>query len=95
MRLSVADSARLIMERELEIMADSEKLAQTMQNIQLNAWQYTPRGGRVRVALERAPRLIKTIVSNTGDPIPEEDLSLIFERFYRIDRARESETAPG
>jgi len=122
MRLSVADSARLTMEREkldlrdllthglnlfqaqfadkaivvetrfatdqLEIVADSEKLAQVVQNILHNAWQYTPEGGRVSIAAERAPGMIKAIFSNTGDPIPAEDLVLIFERFYRVDKSR-------
>ena len=122
MRLSVADAARLTMERErlnlgdllkhslnlfeaqfadkaitvetrfaaseLEIIADSEKLAQVIQNILHNAWQYTFQGGRVDISVERFPGVIKAIFSNTGDPIPKPDLALIFERFYRVDKSR-------
>lgn len=122
MRLTVADSARLSMEREridfgdlltrslnpfekqfatkairvkvnlpaerVEITADAEKLAQILQNILHNAWQYTPEGGSVDITVERQADLIKTTVVNTGKEIPQADLALIFERFYRVDKSR-------
>lgn len=122
MRLSVADSARLTMEREkvdlrsliahglnlfdaqfagkaikvetkfftedLTVIADSEKLSQVMQNILYNAWQYTPDGGRVNISVEREGGFIKAIFANTGDEIPQADLALIFERFYRVEKSR-------
>ena len=68
--------------------ADSEKLAQVVQNLLDNAWRYTPRGGQVRVSVEYPPKSAKVIVANTGEAISAEDLSLIFERFYRIDKSR-------
>jgi len=71
--------------------ADSEKLVQVVQNLLENAWRYTPRNGQVRVATEPAPKSVKVTVANTGEPISGEDLSLIFERFYRIDKSRSRE----
>lgn len=122
MRLSVADSARLTLDRETIdlreflphalklfeaqfaekristqtriasgaelVFADTEKLAQIMQNLLHNAWQYTAREGRVRITIDRAGDAVKFVVANTGEPIAQEDLSLIFERFYRVDRSR-------
>lgn len=74
-----------------EIMADHEKLAQVIQNLLDNAWQYTPHGGHVRITLERLPGLVKAIFANTGDPISAEDLPSIFERFYQVDKSRSRE----
>jgi len=124
LRLSVADAARLTLQRtpldlsellthaltlfsrqfadkaitvetqfpgELEMMADAEKLAQVIQNLLENAWQYTPQGGHVRITVERLPGSVKAIFANTGDPIPEEHLPSIFERFYRVDKLRPRE----
>ena len=74
-----------------KIAADPEKLAQVVQNILDNAWRYTPRGGHVRITIERTPGALKTTCANTGDPISEPDLSLIYERFYRIEKSRSRE----
>lgn len=71
-----------------KISADSEKLAQVLQNLLDNAWRYTPNGGRVRISIDTLPHSVKAEVANTGEPIAETDLPLIFERFYRIDKAR-------
>jgi len=73
------------------IRGDPERLMQVMQNLLDNAWRYTPRDGQIRVLVEHPPESLKVIVGNTGDPISGEDLSLIFERFYRIDKSRSRE----
>ncbi len=57
-------------------------------NLIENAIKHTPRGESVRIVLERAEGQIRLIVSDTGLGIPKEDLAYIFERFYRVDRAR-------
>ena len=71
-----------------QVRADHDKLTQAIHNLLQNACQYTPQGGRIRVAAERLPAQIKVIVSNTGEGIPEEDLPFIFDRFYRGEKSR-------
>ncbi len=73
------------------VSADAEKLAQIMQNLLHNAWQYTSADGKVGITVERVERAVKIIVANTGEQIAREDLSLIFERFYRVDKSRSRE----
>lgn len=57
-----------------KILADPEKLAQVFRNLLQNAWQYTPRGGWVRISAEHLPGAIKLIFCNSGDGIAEADL---------------------
>ncbi len=89
------DEKSIAVETEFEggqkIAADAEKLAQVIQNILDNAWRYTPQGGHVFVSIKRTPGGIKATCANTGEPITGEDPSLIFERFYRIDKSRSHE----
>lgn len=73
------------------VMADPHKLAQVMHNLLQNAWQYTPRGGKVRVTAEQPPGLVRVTFANTGDGIAEKDLPFIFERFYRSEKSRSRE----
>jgi signal transduction histidine kinase len=67
-------------------------LALLVRNLLDNAIRYTDRGGSVRV--EAVPRDGSAVVSvsDTGAGIPSRDLPRIFERFYRVDRARSRET---
>jgi signal transduction histidine kinase len=70
--------------------ADPMRLEQVLSNLIGNALRLTPRGGEVtvRCRLEAHGRSAVVDVEDTGDGIPPEALSLIFERFYRGDRAR-------
>lgn len=74
-----------------EVMADPDKLGQVVHNLLQNVWQYTPRGGRVRVSVEPSPGWVRVSFVNTGDGIAEEDLPFIFERFYRAEKSRSRE----
>ncbi len=76
----------------LEVNGDTLKLQQVLYNIIDNAIKYTPRGGEVHCSLARAGRKAVIRVSDTGVGIPEEDLPHIFDRFYRVDKARSRET---
>ncbi|MEP7083510.1 MAG: ATP-binding protein [Betaproteobacteria bacterium] len=71
------------------ISADSEKLAQVLQNLLDNAVRYTPTGGQISVSIERLPGgALKAEVANTGEPISHADLPLLFEHFFRVDKSR-------
>lgn len=75
-----------------EVMGDTMKLNQVFYNLIDNAIKYTPRGGSVRVELTRQGKTMVTRISDNGIGIPEEDLIHIFDRFYRVDKARSRET---
>ncbi len=74
----------------LEITGDSERLAQVVTNLLMNAIQYNREGGQVRVKLESQNSLALLTVSDTGGGISAEDLPRVFERFYRANKARSS-----
>ena len=75
-----------------ETVGDSLKLQQVFYNVIDNAIKYTPRGGEVHVELSRAGKRAVVRVEDTGIGIPAEDLPHIFDRFYRVDKARSRET---
>jgi len=76
----------------LEVNGDALKLQQVVYNIIDNAIKYTPRGGEVHCTLNRAGKKAIIRVQDTGVGIPEDDLPHIFDRFYRVDKARSRET---
>lgn len=67
---------------------DEEKLAQLLSIFLQNALSYTPPGGLVGLCLKREGRNILLSVSDTGPGIPDAEKKLIFERFYRAEKAR-------
>jgi len=75
-----------------EMMADPGKLAQVCYNIIENAIKYTPDGGKVSVSLSRMGRDAILEISDTGVGIPEDDVAHVFDRFYRVDKARSRDT---
>ena len=75
-----------------EMFADPGKLAQVCYNISENAIKYTPDGGKITVRLRRMGRDAVLDISDTGVGIPEEDLAHVFDRFYRVDKARSRDT---
>ena len=77
---------------QCEMFADPGKLAQVCYNIIENAIKYTPDGGKIAVSLRRMGRDAVLDISDTGVGIPEEDLPHVFDRFYRVDKARSRET---
>jgi len=81
-------------EEMLSFMADRERISQLLLILIDNAIKYTPAGGKVEVLLTRtvSPKPSVTIVvSDTGEGISKNDQELIFERFYRVDKARSRE----
>jgi two-component system phosphate regulon sensor histidine kinase PhoR len=72
------------------VSGDPDLLAEVFINLVANAVQYTPAGGLITlgVALDVSSRMVGISVRDTGIGIPAHDVSRIFERFYRVDRAR-------
>lgn len=70
---------------------DEGKLTQVMINLLDNAIKYTPDGGAIAIEAMQSGNIIEMAVSDTGIGIPKKDLTRIFERFYRVDRARSRE----
>lgn len=68
--------------------ADEEALQQILDNLVNNALKYTPEGGRVQVRWRREGKQVVLEVEDTGIGIAAADLQRIFERFYRVDKAR-------
>jgi two-component system phosphate regulon sensor histidine kinase PhoR len=68
--------------------ADPQAVWQITSNLLDNAIKYTEPGGRIRIRIQGDARWVRVQVSDTGVGIPERDLARIFERFYRVDRAR-------
>lgn len=71
-----------------QIIGDRDALERVIINIVGNALKYTPDGGRVEVFSSKVFNDICIKVSDTGIGIPEENLPHIFDRFYRVDKAR-------
>ena len=70
------------------IRIDEAAIAQVLLNLVENAVKYNKAGGSVTVGARETPRSIEVSVSDTGIGIPQEDIPRIFERFYRVDKAR-------
>ncbi|MEE9584899.1 MAG: histidine kinase dimerization/phospho-acceptor domain-containing protein, partial [Candidatus Brocadiales bacterium] len=73
------------------VYADETLLDQALANLLDNAIKYTPPHGKITISATEEGRQIGLAVSDTGIGIPEADLACIFERFYRIDKARSRE----
>ncbi len=71
-----------------EILADRERVLQVIMNIVSNSIKYTPDGGHIDIYAGRKRERVWMIVDDDGIGIPEEDRPRIFERFYRVDKAR-------
>jgi two-component system sensor histidine kinase BaeS len=69
--------------------ADADRLGQVLTNVLDNAMRHTPSGGEVRVALDRVGTHVRIMVADDGQGIPAEHLARVFDRFYRVDSARD------
>ena len=74
------------------IQADSGRLAQALNNLLSNALRYTPAGGSVTLGGQAGSGQVLIWVADTGPGIAAGELPAIFERFYRVDRARSRDT---
>ena len=67
---------------------DTDKMTQVIDNILNNAIKYSPDGGKITVTMKTTDDQMILSISDQGLGIPKQDLPLIFDRFYRVDRAR-------
>jgi len=70
---------------------DPDRMTQVLVNLLDNALRYTPAGGSISLSAQRIQEGVAIIVKDTGPGIPPEDLSHLFERFYRGDKSRQRE----
>jgi len=67
---------------------DTDKMTQVIDNILNNAIKYSPDGGKITVSMKTTDDQMILSISDQGLGIPKQDLPKIFDRFYRVDRAR-------
>jgi two-component system phosphate regulon sensor histidine kinase PhoR len=72
-------------------MADKERIAQVVLNLLDNAIKYNKLNGKVTISYKEDKKLLKVNIADTGLGIPAKDLDRVFERFYRVDKARSRE----
>ncbi len=80
-----------IKENTPKVRADKEKLAQIFMNLLDNGIKFNKPQGRVEVSAEALGAMLQITVRDTGLGVPEADLPRVFERFYRVDKARSRE----
>jgi two-component system phosphate regulon sensor histidine kinase PhoR len=90
-RVDEPGSVSLQVDGAIAAWADEEAVQEILDNLIDNAVKYTPEGGRIQVRWHAANGEVCLEVADTGIGIPEQDLPRIFERFYRVDKARSRE----
>ena len=79
---------RLLPETSYFVEIDTDKLTQVIDNIISNALKYSPNGGNIRFGFTVHDNMLRVMISDDGMGIPRENVERIFDRFYRVDRAR-------
>ncbi|WP_416234286.1 cell wall metabolism sensor histidine kinase WalK [Lactobacillus mulieris] len=82
---------RKITNQDLWVEIDTDQMMQVIDNIMNNAIKYSPDGGVITVGLTQSQNQIILSISDQGLGIPKKDLNKIFDRFYRVDKARSRE----
>ncbi|SHE89560.1 PAS/PAC sensor signal transduction histidine kinase [Atopostipes suicloacalis DSM 15692] len=79
---------RNIINEAIFVDVDSDKIVQVLDNVMNNAIKYSPEGGKITCTMTLENNQVLITVKDEGIGIPAEDLAHIFDRFYRVDRAR-------
>lgn len=82
---------RFISKEPVIIEIDEDKIMQVLDNIISNANKYSPDGGQISFFLKKFASHIEVAISDEGLGIPKEDLDKVFDRFFRVDKARSRE----
>lgn len=92
--LLAPDGKKAVLEadKSLTVYGDPDKLARVFNNILKNTVAYSTPGSTVTVSAQREGNKVTVTIKNTGRTIPKQKLSAIFDKFYRLDSARSSNT---
>lgn len=72
-------------DQEWEVVADYKRMMQVINNLVINALIHTPEGGKIQISIEKG----RVVIENEGEPIPENQLPLIWDAFYKGDKEKE------
>lgn len=75
-------------EQEYQVFGDPGRILQVINNVLSNAVKYSPEGAQIKVSMGEEEKNVVICIEDTGMGIPEEDIRKVFERFYRVDKAR-------
>lgn len=87
-RCQAAGVHLLVQAEPVTVWADRDRVDQVLVNLIENAIRFTPAGGRVQLSAEADGASIRVLVRDTGKGIPAQHVAQIWERFYKVDRAR-------
>ena len=85
-------SIKLEIDEDLTVCADADQLARVLSNILKNAAAYSYLNTEIRISTEKVRGHVFVIFQNKGNTIPAEKLSSLFDKFYRLDESRASDT---
>lgn len=85
------DISAKISEHSNFVSADISLIQRLLENLIENAIKYTPSGGKIDISLLAEDNHLTTSISDTGEGISKNDLPFIFDRFYRVDKQRQTE----
>ncbi|MET3726455.1 two-component system sensor histidine kinase VicK [Fictibacillus halophilus] len=80
--------SRSLPKQKINVQLDTDKMTQVLDNIISNAMKYSPEGGTITFKASVIGRKVKVSISDQGVGIPKNNVSKIFDRFFRVDRAR-------
>ena len=71
---------------------DVDKTVRVFENLLMNAIKYSDKPGTIQIRLLKAGNKVTVTIENKGEPIPQEDLHNLFERFFRVEKSRSEAT---
>ncbi|PKH46415.1 PAS domain-containing sensor histidine kinase, partial [Dehalococcoides mccartyi] len=88
-----AERAGIILGVELpetlpRVRLDENRVEQVLVNLVHNAIKFTPKGGKIKIGVRTQSQTLVVYVTDSGIGIPEDDLTRVFERFYKVDKSR-------